>query len=393
MPRDFGPDHRGHRSKGCLDALFPERTIQKICATLDEAGSHPGVGEQPAEHQGAASFIGPTRSGTGAGGREGEDIVIVPVIAGHGRHVDLGLPQIEAVVLIVDDPSEPPVRNSWTPALDVADVEVLEVDQRGLVIEEVVQIEVTVEERLEISLDGQVLRGHERAHRRVSLAVTGNHRAVALDQVEPTAWHLMVPDDVMLIELLTQVVNSPVVAIEVHHRRPVGLGVEAGVRDQALHHRVAHECELAVHEVTAIRSHRPELGDGRPHRRLVGALVVVAGIAQHQSLELVHRSVRKEAVRQVAIPVLGPCRKRVGLLRITPRTPSAIHRHPHLLTNLRLAVGIEEFETHLDLPILPGVGPRVRITLKHLPAGVQHTGAHANEIAVLEVEVRGRRRQ
>ena len=131
-----------------------------------------------------------------------------------------------------------------------------------MVIEEVVQIEVAVEERLEIGLDRQVLRGDERAHGRVGLAVTGDHGAVALDQVEPTARHLMVPNDVVFIELLPQVMNPPVIAIEVHNRRPVGLSVEARVRDEPLHHRVAHERELAVHEIAAIRDHRPELGDG-----------------------------------------------------------------------------------------------------------------------------------
>ena len=125
----------------------------------------------------------------------------------------------------------------------------------------------------------------------------------------------------------------------------------------------------------------------------MGALVVVAGIAQHQGLELVHRPVRKEAVRQVAIAVLGPRRKRIRLLRIPPGTPAAINRHAHLLPNLRLAVGVEEFEPHFDLAVLPSIGPRVRITLKHLPAGIDHTGAHANQVAVLEIEVRGRGRQ
>ena len=130
-----------------------------------------------------------------------------------------------------------------------------------MVIEEVVQIEVAVEERLEIGRNRQVLRGDERTHGRVGLAVTGNHGAVALDQVEPTTGHLMVPNDIVFIELLPKIVNPPVVTIEVHNRRPVGLGVEARVRDEPLHHRVAHERELAVHEIAAIRGHRAELGD------------------------------------------------------------------------------------------------------------------------------------
>ena len=125
----------------------------------------------------------------------------------------------------------------------------------------------------------------------------------------------------------------------------------------------------------------------------MGTLVVVAGIAQHQGLELVHGPVRKEAVRQVAIAVLGPRRKRVGFLRIPPGTPSAVNRHAHLLAHLRLAVGVEEFEPHFDLAVLPSIGTRVRITLKHLTAGVEHTRAHANEVAVLEIEVRSRGRQ
>ena len=135
----------GHHTIAC------QQGVQQIGAALDQPLLELVVLQHLAKEQGAAATVGPTGP-TASGVRvEVEHVVVVRVVAPHGGQVDVGFPQTEAVVLIVEHPAELALSaGSPTPAFDVPDVEVLPVDDREMVVDEVVNIQVAI-------LDGPVV--------------------------------------------------------------------------------------------------------------------------------------------------------------------------------------------------------------------------------------------
>ncbi len=127
----------------------------------------------------------------------------------------------------------------------------------------------------------------------------------------------------MLGEFFADVVDAPVVAIQVEHGRSVALGVQTSLCHQALHHRIAKHGEIAIHKVTAMTDWSAEFMDGRARIRQPGALVVIARIAQHDRLEGIHRPVREEGVTDLSIAIFAAGKQRHRLLWIASRSPSS----------------------------------------------------------------------
>ena len=123
---------------------------------------------------------------------EVEHVVVVRVVAPHGGQVDVGFPQTEAVVLIVEHPAElASSAGSPTPAFDVSDVEVLPVDDREMVVDEVVNIQVA-------TLDGPVVARicHRGSSNKATHLVVSRRRArvgtaISLNEVDLIWGHVV----------------------------------------------------------------------------------------------------------------------------------------------------------------------------------------------------------